>query len=365
MASAPELGVLLPQSALSRIVSGRPTWERAVHYVTAARRFGTEVIIFSISGYDAARDKIRGYVRRNGRWSPWRGDVPLVVHNRYVPMTLGAAYLVRWLERRLPRVVFNPVSPHDSWELWQPLLDDDQTGPYTPSMWPVTAENCAQLPAFVREQGAVALRARTPGASMFGLYIEAAPGRQRRLRVKSPKRPMGPPQAVSEAGLIRLVERKLRWRPYLVQAVVPALTYRQRSFAIRVPVQRDGVGRWQALAAAVVPRQIRVPGAGRHIAAPAERVLAELFGLEGAGELWKRLQGLALAVAEHLSTQYERLADLTVDIAIDPRGDMWLEDLNLRDDRLAWKRSGQLEVHEALYHNPIAYGHRLVAYSGR
>src|SRR5690606_9200487 len=89
--SGPELGVLLPQSALSRIVRGRSTWEQAEYYVTAARQLGTDVVIFSLSGYDAASDKIRGYAYRGRRWAPWRGVGPIVVHNRCVPLTLGAA----------------------------------------------------------------------------------------------------------------------------------------------------------------------------------------------------------------------------------------------------------------------------------
>src|SRR5690606_35723691 len=170
---------------------------------------------------------------------------------------------VRWLERRLPRVVFNPVPPYDSWELWRPLIKGDETGPHTPPMWPVTIERCGELPAFVREHGAVALRARTPEGSMFGLYIEESSGKSRRLRARSPKRPTASPQPTSDAALVRLVERKLRWRPYFVQAVVPSLTYRRRRFAIRVPVQRDGAGLWQALGAAVVPRHIGIPGVSR------------------------------------------------------------------------------------------------------
>lgn len=357
------VGVLLPVSTLGSIVRGQPTYEYATAYTEAAAKLGLEVVLFSLKGCDPQRGTVQGYVGRNGAWIPWTGPLPPVIHNRQLPGTARELQRVRRLEALLGRRFFNPLVARDKWTVWQQLAGSPTVKEHLPHTWPLTATLCRALPRLAQSEGGIVIKPRVGSWGLGIRFIEPLPDSRFRL---VPSR--GRIWTVSAAGLVRLGLNLRRLRLYIVQRIVPLVRYNNRRCDVRIPVQRDGRGRWTVLPGTVKqavrhPYLTNIARGGR--AYDSDTVLRAIFGPDRGARIGDAANGLALAVAEQLTRHYPALADLGLDIGIDPGGKPWLIEVNFRDQRLPAKEAGQLDTHARIYHNPIAYAHYLLTDASR
>lgn len=346
MESDARVGILLPAATFRQIAAGKPTWEHAEKYAEAARRLGCEAVLFSLSGYDHDRGSVRGLVLRGGRWRPWRGSVPAVIHNRLVPATLGVAYLVKLLQRSRGAALFNPVVPRDRWPVWECLRSHRALRGRVPPTWPLDREACASLPDLAEERGALVIRPGYGATKASAFFVEPQGGRKLRFRVR---RPGAAGRVVGGERLVRWLGRlRLRW-PHVVQEALSFAAYEGEPWQLRAAVQRDGAGAWQVIDGVALTCRG---------ALPFRKVLGELFPRPEA--VWSEVGRLALEAAESLGRRFPNTADLGVDFGVDTHGTPWLIDVTFRDPRSAFLEAGELSTHSKLYENPMTYAHSLL-----
>lgn len=361
MQSERHVGVLLSTPVLRRIVRQQPTFESAILYVKAAKRLNLKTVLFSLRGYNPYRRTVRGYVWQNGTWTIWTGSLPLVVHNRILTKTLRSVRRLRLLRSQLGHSLFNPFVSRDKWYIWQRLAGNKQIRDHLPQTWPLSLRLCRHLPNLIERYGSIVIKPRVGGLGLGILFIEPVFGQSELYRLVPTN---GRTRVVGIGPLIHLMRRLRVRRPYMVQDAIPLVKYRSRRCDMRVPVQRDGRGRWRVMTA-TIKRATRhryltnIARGGKAYAA--DSVLKEIFGEERGLDIRADIQRLALAVAHRLSERCPQLADLGLDIGIDAAGKPWLIEVNFRDQRLPSERAHQYDAHAQLYHNPMAYAHYLLS----
>ncbi|MFS8639952.1 MAG: YheC/YheD family protein, partial [Symbiobacteriaceae bacterium] len=215
-----QVGVLLPVSILWSVVHGRPTYEYASAYTAGAAKYGLEVVLFSLKGYNPQTGAVRGYVERDGAWIPWTGPLPPVIHNRQLPGSPREIHLVRRLERQLGLRFFNPLVARDKWRVWQQLAGSPAVRDHLPPTWPLTVALCHTLPRLAQKEGGIVIKPRIGSWGLGIRFVE--PMADDRFRLVPARGRIG---IVSSRGLVRLAVNLRRLRLYIVQQTVPLVRY--------------------------------------------------------------------------------------------------------------------------------------------
>lgn len=348
-------GVLLDRRVLLKALRGRPVFERVDLYAAAAKELGCNVVLFSASSIDFKTNSVVGYVPdEQGTFRRTRTPIPKVVHNRSLisRYPFGLKTLRRLARRGVH--VFNPVIDHDKYNVHKLLRENASLRPYLPETVALARESWPWFKSRLPGHGEIFLKPRR-GILGWGI-VRVSRVRNGLYRYEG--------SGIVRTGSLRRIWRlalRLRRRRYLLQEGIDLATIDGHRFDLRVPVQRDASGNW------------RVPGmaAKRSEAHPFLTNIARggsalklgdaiRRGIPGADEaaIRRRVEKVALMVAETLAARYPALADIGLDIGLDKTGRPFLIEVNRRDLRIILNEAGEDAVYAELYRNPLAYaGH--------
>jgi len=96
------VGILLGSPVIHKILSGKPTYERAELYFECGHRIGLTPVLFNLEGLDLTKEQVSGYV-----WSPTSKrylrtvqPLPRVIHKRILSSSPKLASLFRKLGKK-------------------------------------------------------------------------------------------------------------------------------------------------------------------------------------------------------------------------------------------------------------------------
>lgn len=358
-AAAPAVGVLLNRHILRRGVRGLRTFERIDYYVEAARELELDVAFFDLGGIRLKEGKVAAFVP-DGDGAFRRKIVPLprAVHKRSLYRERSEVAIVRRLNRLGIRV-FNPEVPWDKYRIDRLLRRDPALRAYLPGAAPLSSGSYSWFRSRLLEGTEVFVK---PRRGSLGLGIaRVVPAGKRRFRVET--------RAGSWTTSLRGAWKRVRKgrRRHFMQEGIPLLEEGGHRIDLRVPVQRDGSGAWQVPGMAVKRAErhafLTNVARGGSVHAPGE-LLTRLLGPGRAAATVAEIERMAVRVAEAISSRYPGMADLGLDVGIDAQGRAFLIEVNRRDLRVTMGLSGQVDVHRALYRNPLAYARHLLHTGG-
>jgi hypothetical protein len=320
---------------------------------TAAAQ-GAIVAVFWPGALLRQRAALRGYVlsTRDARWRrvtlPW----PDIVYNRVSSRSrerhasLQAVY--RKLDARYGRRFFNP-GYLDKWNVYRWLRARPDTATYLPDTVRFGSGGLrgmvARHPVLYLKQCAGSLglgiiRVDRLGPSRFLVRHQRGPGKVRRFVAR-------------DLGALRGTIRRLtRTRAYLVQQGIPLATFGGRAYDVRALAQKDERGRWMVtgMAARVAGRGgivTHVPNRGTR--QPLLTALRSSFEDEGrVARVAADLEEAALILAQGLDEECgHRFGELSLDLAVDHGGRVWVLELNakpLRFDEDAIRQQAWLRL---------------------
>lgn len=345
-----QVGILLNRHILRRGVRGARVFERLEYYVEAAKELGVDVVFFDIGGVRLKERKVAGYVPRgDGTYRRRLVPLPGAVHKRSLYREGAEANVVRRLSR-LGVHVFNPEVPWDKYRIDRLLRADAGLRAYLPKATRLSKEGFDWFRRRLLEGSEVFVK---PRRGSLGLGItRVVPAGKGRYRVET----RGVARTTSLTGAWNFV-RKGR-RMHYMQAGIPLLEEEGHRIDLRVPVQRDGGGGWQVpgMAAKRAEQHAFLTNVARggSVHAPHE-LLERLLGSRRAQAAMAEIEQMALRVAEAIGARYPSMGDLGLDVGVDGQGRPYLIEVNRRDLRVMMGLSGQVDVHRALYRNPLAY----------
>ena len=353
----PLIGVLLNRRLLQRGVRGKPIFERIELYSKAARQLDVDIVLFDPTGVRLDRGLVSGYVPTpEGTFRRRTLPLPSVVHKRGLFRRRRDVSVVRRMEARRV-VIFNPQVNWDKFYIHQLLSEEPRLRPYLPESVLPLPENIQWFRRQLDEGAEVFVK---PRKGSLGLGIarvwHSSPGTYQYQSSRVRKR-------TSFRGAWNLV-RKRKGGMFL-QRGIPLFLDEGRRVDFRVAVQKDGENRWH-IAGIAAKRAGKLPfltnlARGASVFNGRE-LLARNFGRDRAGAILDKIYDVATLTAQTIHARSPLMVDLGLDIGVDTLGRPYIIEVNRRDLRILFQRSGQQSAYETLYKNPIAYARYLLTH---
>lgn len=327
----PLVGILLGPQDLPLLHGSRS--ERYSQMLREARAAGAFAFLFEIENVDGQSRGIGGWVRRAETWAPAYLPFPDVIYHRDTYPTPGERLRAADVRRklRLAGVTFlNSANSFSKWEVYDALRFYAETAALVPeTVWfdsqTALAEMLQRHPrVFVKadqgSHGSEVLRIReVPG----GWQVQGRFGRRRIDETF--------PNLEILYGFLSLLRGQARW---VIQQGIDLPRVAGRIFDLRVIVQKDGTGRWQAPLLLVrwaqegqVAANMSQGGEPFLPGAFLERFGPELAGLEA---METTAVAAAMQTAAALESRYGLLGEIGVDIGLDRQGRAWVFEANTK-----------------------------------
>ncbi|OCT14473.1 hypothetical protein A8709_27095 [Paenibacillus pectinilyticus] len=344
------IGILLDHKTYVGIVQKQTGYEYIEHYNRAAKGLG--LIPFYMCLQHVSDKSALGLCYDNDRYTLKRLPIPKVIHNR--AMTLSP-----YLQKKLQALaktsqVFNGQNRHDKLRVHKLLHASKGSASYIP-----------QAMSYSRDHIMKAMN------QFISFYVKPTNSSVGKGVLKVTLMPDGlwevcwsnkEPRVLEEQPALDFIEAKVKGQPYLIQKAVPLAMYQGRPYDLRVSVQRGGTGEWGVTGIAG-----KVAASGRHVtnlAKGGEAMRCEkLFLANGFNPELKReqVEKAALQIAESLSKQIPAMSDVGMDIGIDQSGDIWLIEVNGRDQRYQYKHLNLNKTFYRTYETPMRYAKYLLS----
>ncbi|SFF71279.1 YheC/D like ATP-grasp [Planifilum fulgidum] len=350
------VGILLGSPVIHKILSGKPTYERAELYFECGHRIGLTPVLFNLEGLDLTKEQVSGYV-----WSPTSKrylrtvqPLPRVIHKRILSSSPKLASLFRKLGKRL----FNPPINRNKLRIHALLRQNARLKPHLPETR--GGNHWDAVPKMFQRHPVIFIKPVVGSLGHSILKIEATGDGRYLLQSHRGKN-----QSLSEDQLKRFLSKLFSsQRDFFLQQGISLAKYRGSPFDLRVSVQKGAEGRWEisGAVAKVAPRKgilTNLSQNGR--AVPAKTVLSHAFPGRNPEDLLEKIYDLSLEICQTLEKSHPGFADAGLDIGIDQRGKPWFIEVNFRDLRYSFRSAGEPQMFQNTYFHPMCYAKFLLS----
>ncbi|MFE0558712.1 YheC/YheD family protein [Paenibacillus sp. NPDC058910] len=159
--------------------------------------------------------------------------------------------------------------------------------------------------------------------------------------------------------LCRSLSKQIDSKRYLIQRGIHLLTYDHRPFDLRVMIQRNPEGEWEAtgtVGRVAHPRKAVTNGSQGGTIYAADRLIRASADDAKTNELLQEIDRIALAVAAHMSHTYPALNELGLDLAVDRDLTLWILEVNTLPDPCPFTKLKEKDTIERIVSYGKAYG---------
>ena len=340
------IGIMLDWGIVQKGIKGDKSYERLPYYVEIGKELGLEPVFFHPFHVLAGDEKVHGYFWNGSRLVPRVVQIPRVIHNRVLTGDGRARGVIRRLSRK--KLVFNGLVVRDKRKVHQMLWKNPQIRAYLPHAVPYSPE---QLRQFLEKYRVVYVK---PSIGSVGIGVARIERHGSEYHfIASKKRTTMPLNR-----LLQVVRRWVGGKRFLIQQGVHLARYEGKTFDIRVSVQRNGEREWtvSGMVAKVANQKNKLSNLSRGgRAVPLTTALAPTFSVEEQAEKMERIRKAAVEIAKQYALHFSSLADLGMDMGVDDKGNPYLIEVNVRDQRYSFFKAGEKAMFKQTYRHPLEY----------
>lgn len=345
------VGIMLDWGIMQRGIRGDKSYERLTYYVEIGKELGLEPVFFHPFHVMASEEKVHGYFWNGSRLVPRLVQIPRVIHNRVLTGDARARGVIRRLSKK--KTVFNGLVVRDKRKVHQMLWKNPQIRKYLPHTVTYSSE---QLKQFLQNYQVVYVK---PSIGSVGIGVARIERHGKAYHfIASKKR-----KTMSLNQLMRAVRNWVAGRRFLIQQGIHLARYEGKTFDIRVSVQRNAEREWtvSGMVAKVANHQNKLSNLSRGgRAVPLTTAIAPTIAEDAQAETMERIEQAAIEIAKQYSQHFPSLADLGMDMGIDDRGNPYLIEVNVRDQRYSFYKAGEKAMFKQTYRHPMEYAHTLL-----
>lgn len=159
--------------------------------------------------------------------------------------------------------------------------------------------------------------------------------------------------------LCRSLKKHTDNKRYLIQKGIHLLTYDNRPFDLRVMIQRNPEGEWEAtgtVGRVAHPRKAVTNGSQGGTIYAADHLIRANADDVKSDEILQEIDGIALAVAAHMSHTYPALNELGLDLAVDRDLNLWILEVNTLPDPCPFTKLKEKDTIQRIVSYGKAYG---------
>lgn len=343
-----KIGIMLNKKVISLNKRRRHTYERLAFYVEIGARLGLETVFFHSSQINFATNKIKGYVWRDKKLVPSTFIIPKVIHNRVLSGKKDTIKRIKKLEK-VSRV-YNGIVTRNKWIVHKRLWTQDNLRHYLP------------------ETKLFRNRAFTDMLNKYDIiYVKPVIGSVGAGVARIEQKPDGYFFYSSQTSesfqhleeLVQFVEKWVNNKTYIIQQGIPLCKYQDRTFDVRVSIQKDQLHEWKisGMVAKLANLDNKLSNLAQGGSAEQlETVLGSLFATQSIPIVVRRLQTACFAIVEQLELNESSLVDLGLDMGIDQFGLPYFIEANVRDQRYSFFKAGEKAMFYQTYETPLEFG---------
>ena len=321
------------------------------------KKLGLRVMVFSPEDVDHARRRIRGlfYLPESRSWVRRWSPFPDIVYDRCRNQTNPRFRQLREFRGTYPHLAYLNRPLANKWGVYQTLMQNKDIRPHLP--------RTARFPGF-RKLWKLLRNGRT-------LYMKPANGtggrgilRIRRAGSRLSVQGRDRSRRIIQNRLVTITQltEMLRGWPleetYMVQQGIDLALPDGRVHDFRLLMQKNENGVWEVTGCAGrvgPPRSITSNLHGGGSAVPMDQLLLRRFSQERVEEIKSAIERLGHNVVRQLEQKYGKLCEMALDIGVDPRGRVFLLEVNPKPSREVFRRIGEKDVYERAVTRPLHY----------
>ncbi|MDR6549834.1 YheC/YheD family protein [Paenibacillus qinlingensis] len=343
------IGILLDRKTYLGILQKQTGYEHIDYYNKAAIEL--EMTPFYMCLKHISTKTALGLCYENKKYTLKRLPIPKVIHNR--AMTLSTFSQKKLKDLAKISQIFNGQNRHDKLRIHRMLRASSGSSAFLPSTIAYTRNN---LDKAISRYDSFFVKPTNSSVGIGVLKVSAMPGQIWQVWWSKQI-----PKQLNKEQTIDFIDEKVRGKSYLIQKTIPLAMYEGRPYDLRVSVQRGDKGQWGVTGIAG-----KIAANGRHVtnlARGGEAMICEnLFRSNGFDPIQKReqVEKAALQIAESLSEKIPSMSDVGMDIGIDDQGEIWLIEINGRDQRYQYKHLNLNKTFYRTYETPMLYAKYLL-----
>jgi len=345
------IGIMLDWELMQKGIAGKRSYERLDYYVEIGKELGLEPVFFHPRHVKWKARKVLGHFWSGRRLIPRLVSIPQVIHNRVLSGQKPVRATIKKLSKHYQ--VYNGIVVRDKLRVHRLLWENPILRPFLPRTDRFTPETVER---FLGKHGVFYVKPSIGSVGDGVLRVERQGETYRLISHKLRKR-------VRKHAVRKELRHWVANRRFLVQQGISLATYEDKTFDIRVSVQKNGNHVWcvSGMVAKVANAHNKLSNLARGgTAVPLNVVLSRLFNQEMVQQIRYKLQYTAIEIAKQYAKHFPSLADLGMDMGIDQRGNPFLIEVNVRDQRYSFYEAGEIELFRMTYRHPLEYGKSLM-----
>jgi hypothetical protein len=322
------------------------------------RKLGLEVEIFTpFDVKDPESLRILKYDTAAGKWVRTRTTFPPLIYDRCRYQGKAIFQILKAFRNKYSQLQYLSRPLANKWIMHQVLCEDESIRSHIPVT--IRYSNGHELIDFIKLHALIYLKPKNGTGGRGIIRIEQINTDQYLIMGRNQDRSILSPVKVTKTKLADKLAGMALSSDYLVQQGIPLKLPDGRVHDYRLLIQKNGGGEWAITGCAgrIGPHKSitsNLHGGGSAISM--ERLLFHRFASKDKVKQIKQdIYSFAYKLAPFLEAKFGKLCELGMDIAVDPKGGIWLLEVNPKPSREVFRRIGAKETYRKAVTRPLEY----------